>query len=482
MPIYFPGCRILGLDIGSRAIKAVQLATSLKGFAITGFWVREHEASSWEELTGELRALAWEGARGDIICSSYPAHLCLFRTTEIPFADLDKIEATIRFEAEAIMAVPMEGMVVDYFFLGGREGKSEVLLTCCQEGPLNDYLTSLQGAELTPDTVDIDLFALSRLLEEMGEKRTLALLDCGAQKLSVLIVQGGRVRFVRSLPLAGGGGMRRLKGVLDEALLSMRAYEGKSGSEIEGVLLTGGGASTKGLADYLKKKGVKGVEHLAWVKSFSCRLPQGKLIEPLGGVAMGLALRGLKAEKGRVDLSRRVLGWRGAFSQQLLRRGKMLTLAAIIFALGVLANLFVGLWAQEHRYRVIKGEMRRIFKETFTEAGGRVTNELQQAQAMVNEMEQRGVRRSSNQPSGMLDLLREIAQRLPQGAKALEIDIDDRQVVIRGIAPSFAAVDGVKAGFAASPLFGDIKVSNVELGGRGDQGVTFQLVLGIKGR
>jgi hypothetical protein len=62
----------------------------------------------------------------------------------------------------------------------------------------------------------------------------------------------------------------------------------------------------------------------------------------------------------------------------------------------------------------------------------------------------------------------------------VELDIDDKQVSLRGMASSFAVADEVKGAFTASELFHEIKVGNVELARRGEQGVIFQMILVLK--
>ena len=96
-----PGCHIVGLDIGAHSLKAVQLTTSLNDFQITGFMVREHHISTWEDLSQELRSFMHEAQmEADVIVASFPSHRVLFRTTEMPFGQLSKIAATIRLEGE----------------------------------------------------------------------------------------------------------------------------------------------------------------------------------------------------------------------------------------------------------------------------------------------------------------------------------------------------------------------------------------------
>jgi type IV pilus assembly protein PilM len=479
MPVYIPGCRIVGIDIGARAIKAFRLTTSLQGYTITGFAMREHKVGTWAELTEELRSLAQDGqAKGDIYCTSFPSHRVLFRTTEMPFSQLDKIDATIRFEAESIMAVPLDDMIVDFALLEQRPAGSTVLVTCVQEALVTEYIDALQAADITPDTIDIDALALARLMEELKEEKTIALLDIGAEKASIGIFQKARLQFIRSIPMEheARATLKKLKPSLDEVILSMNAYQGTKGGLIEEVWLIGGGSRIKGVAEYLEKGIGRPISSPDWMRRFPCNIPVSEEMNLLGGVALGLALRGLRQEKGRVDLARKVAGPAQILPPALRKRAMQMGLAAVIFLVLMAANFFLGIWSQERRYAIVKGEMKKVFQETFPEARGAV-NELQQAQALVKGMVEHGVRQKSNNGGTPLEIIREIAQRLPQTAKIVELDIEGERVNLKGMVPSFASVDEVKGAFAGSQLFHDIKVGNVELSRRGEQGVIFQMVL-----
>jgi Tfp pilus assembly PilM family ATPase len=482
VPLYFPGCRIVGVDIGSRAIKAVRLTTSLQGFTITGFAQREHQVSTWAELTEELRSLAQDREmQGDIYVTSFPSHRVLFRNTEMPFSQLDKIDATIRFEAESIMAVPLDGMIVDFAVLEQRPEGSTVLVTCVQQDLLQEYVDALQAADIVPDTIDIDSLALARLMEEFKEEKTIALLDCGAEKASVGIYQKGGLRITRSILIENGAkaSLKKIRPALDEVILSIHAYQGTKGGTIDEMWLIGGGSRIKGVADYLEKGIKKAISYPNLLGRFPFGIPVSDDINIVGGVALGLALRGLRQEKGRVDLARKISKHGQILPPALRKRALRMAGAAIVLLLLIAANFFLGISAQERRYSMLKGEMRRVFQETFPGAHG-VVNELQQAQALVKGMGERGVKLKSGNGGTSLDIIREIAQRLPQGTKIVELDIDEKQVSLRGMASSFAAVDEVKGAFTGSQLFHDIKVGNVELARRGEQGVIFHMVLAME--
>ena len=485
MSVYLPGCRIVGMDIGSRSIKVVQLTTTLKGYTITGFWRREHLVSTWDELAAELRALCQEhGVQGDIYCTSFPGHRALFRNTEMPFHQLDKIEATIRFEAESIMAVPLEGMVVDFALIErGSEGTpSTILVTCVPEGLLQDYVHALAAAAICPDTIDIDALALAHLIEELHVERGIVALDVGAEKVSIAIFKKGRLRFIRVLPLEIGekGSWKRLKPIVDEVLLSITAYqEGGHGGTIDEVWLTGGWSTIKELSDYVHERLGIPVRFLEEMKKFPSKIPVTEEMALSGGVALGLALRGLRRDPGRVDLARRLATAVPFLTPALRKQAMRMGLAALILVILIVLHFFVGVGAQQRRYTAIKDEMRQVFHEAFPEAKGE-GNEVQQAGAMIKGMRDRGVKTTAMGEADPLEMIREIVQLLPAETKIVELDIDEERVTLRGMAASFAAVDEIKRSLTGSQLFSEVKAGTIELGRRGEQGVIFTILLAAK--
>jgi hypothetical protein len=400
----------------------------------------------------------------------------------MPFSQLDKIDATIRFEAESIMAVPLDGMIVDFALLEQRPDGSTVLVTCVQEDLLNEYIDALQAADIIPDTIDIDSLALARLMEELKEARTIALLDCGAEKASVGIFQKGGLRFTRSIPLENGAkaSLKKMRPALDELILSMHVYQGAQKGAIDEIWLVGGNARLKGVADYLQK----GIGGTITFPDFMRKIPSSITISDdmnlVGGVALGLALRGLRKEKGRVDLARKTSRSIQTLAPALRKRALHMAAAVIFLVVLIAANFFLGVSAKERRYAVVKRELRRVYQETFPEAKGAVTNELQQAQALVKAMGERGVKIPSDRGNTFLDIMREITQLLPAETKIMELDIDEKQVSLRGIASTFAVTDEVKKALSASELFSEVKTGTAELAQRGQQGVTFQMFLVLK--
>jgi len=482
MGLYVPRCRLVGVDIGSKAIKVLHLTTSLTDFRITAFFVKKRSEGPLERLVDDIRFLKERGAlEGDFLAVSFPSDRALFRTADLPFSQLSKIRATIRYEAEDTMISPLEEMVVDFSLLERRTDGSSVLITCVPRDDLDRYVGAIREGGALPDVVDVDALALASLMEELSGEGGVALIDVGGSKVSLLIFQDGRLHLIRSVPIGGSPakGLEEMRPALDQIVYSLKAYGEAEGGSIDEIWLTGGWSRRAGLYKYLSEETGVRVSHPFLLEGFPSAITLPKEAHLFGAVAMGLALRGTKSEKGRVNLVKGIEPPSRVFPQWLKRRASELGVSLLILLALLGADFYLGVAKKEKQYLMLKEEIRRTFKATFPEVR-RVVNELQQAKEMVRRMEERGIKIRSARESP-LEVLREVALRLPQGTKVLDLDITDEAVTIRGMAPSFAVVDGIKKALSSSASFAAVKVGNIELVRRGGKGVVFKMILTRRG-
>ena len=270
--------------------------------------------------------------------------------------------------------------------------------------------------------------------------------------------------------------MKKIRPVLDEVIFSIKAYQGAGGEKIDALWLIGGRSHIKGLRDYLQKELGVPVQHPDVAGQFPFNFDPAEDVNLLGGVALGLALRGLRRDKGGVNLAQQIPAAAPALPPGLRNRLLYMAAAACFLVILLGANFFLGIWAKERHYTLLKREVQQVFQETFPGIKGE-GKELQLAREQVAQMGERGVKIGSGSENTPLEIIREIAQRLPEGTKIVELDVDEERVSLRGMAPSFALVDEVQGAFATSELFHEVKVGNVQLARRGGQGVVFQMVM-----
>lgn len=294
---------LLGLDIGSRFVKAVELTESRSGLSLTG-WARA-EVTQPEAVPDLLRDLVtragWRGKRvatavsGRNVVVRYISHR---RVGDAELANSLKFEVTkyLPFEPE-LGYLDWErleepgGAIAD---APGAAGQAEmrVLLAAARKDAVDEHVAMLEKIGLRPSIVDVDAFALGNAFElramaspSMAE-RTAAILDVGAMKTSLAILKPfSSYWFTREIYVAGNdftGEIARALGtdaesaeqakrlqvdrveemklalapiiedLCQEVQLSFEHFEQQFDRPVEAIWLSGGGAFTPGLADAIQ--------------------------------------------------------------------------------------------------------------------------------------------------------------------------------------------------------------------------------------
>jgi type IV pilus assembly protein PilM len=202
--------KIIGLDIGSHSIKAVQLRKTFRGFELIGFHEkvipREGETTPPDSVVEALVELFGDRrVGGDVVVTSIPGHQVSARIIKLPFADRKKMDKVIPFEIEGYTPFNIEEMVVSYHIVKVEDGEAQILALLVKKEVLRDHLETLERANISPKIVDLDVLSLysssSLILQDM--EGPFSLVDIGASKSSICIVNDGYVSMIRSLSIGG---------------------------------------------------------------------------------------------------------------------------------------------------------------------------------------------------------------------------------------------------------------------------------------
>jgi type IV pilus assembly protein PilM len=202
--------RVIGLDIGSYSIKAVEILNTLKSYEIVNFYenVVPHldgvpmdavAPSCMEQLFKENNLTA------DRIVTAMPGQFISSRIMSFGFSDARKIATAVFSEIETAVPFDMEEMVWDHQVLGTVGNQSVALAVMTRKAFLRNFLELLQRINIDPKIVDIDSLAFYNLSSYMqGEPgESFGMIDVGHEKTSVCIVRDGVLRMFRSINLGG---------------------------------------------------------------------------------------------------------------------------------------------------------------------------------------------------------------------------------------------------------------------------------------
>jgi type IV pilus assembly protein PilM len=211
----------IGLDIGSRYIKAVELQPDKEGAALRKAGSKPTPADALrsgviadalsvaEAVSSLLETLA-------IDCTSAVAAVSgptvVVRQVQLPAMPEKRLRKSIQWEARNYISFPVEDSVIEFQIVNETAaedvGKMDVILCACPREMVDTRVEALELAGLEPVAVEIEPFATIRSLVEWGggpelDQETLALVGMGAAYTDINIVKNRSFVLSRVIPIAG---------------------------------------------------------------------------------------------------------------------------------------------------------------------------------------------------------------------------------------------------------------------------------------
>ncbi len=238
----------VGLDIGSSALKAVELRASRKGgYELAHLGIEELSPdcivdgviiSKIPVSDGIARIFAQQEIKNDRINTSISGHSVIVKKISLPVQSEEELAESIRWEAEQYIPFDIADVNLDYQVLGENTstGNLDILLVAVKKDKITDYTSVIKMAGKVPVLIDVDAFALQNAYEinyEPTGSDTVALLDVGASTMTINIVSGTDFLFTRDV---GVGGHQYTEFMQKEFNLGhAQAQALKHGEPVEGI-------------------------------------------------------------------------------------------------------------------------------------------------------------------------------------------------------------------------------------------------------
>lgn len=195
--------RILGLDIGHRALKLAVVDKTLRQTSLIAFDEEVLPPGAEEETTrAALQKLLQRNLRPDDVLSvALPASACLHRTLAFPFRDDKAIAEAVGFELENHIPTPLSELVVDFVRIGEKDGQTEVLAVAAPRKQVEERLALLKNAGMDARRLGLTTLAYGSLVKALPSTSTglTLLVDVGERGSDVVVLRDGHTQFVRSL-------------------------------------------------------------------------------------------------------------------------------------------------------------------------------------------------------------------------------------------------------------------------------------------
>ena len=338
---------LVGLDIGSRSLKAAEISESKRGRELKGFGITEISHGAIEEGTINDPESVAESIRQLFkaynikehnVAISIGGYSVIVKKISVQTMDEEQLQETIHFEAEQYIPFDISDVNLDFQILGDNEtnpNQMNVFLVAAKKEMVNDYVNLANLAGLNPCIVDVEAFALQNTFEANYDTAgdNVALIDIGASKTSLNILKGNNSVFMRDVSLGcmqinqkiislidcsydeaeqlkSGGGSDRLsdedlKGIVSSVVADWcteirRAldffYSTYPDDQIKRIILSGGGAN---IAEFRQLLAVEASAEVETINPFrniyvdDARFDPDfiKQIGPQAAITAGLAIR-----------------------------------------------------------------------------------------------------------------------------------------------------------------------------------------------
>ncbi len=207
----------IGLDIGSSAIKLVQLKVGRRDLTLQNFGIEpvppqtivDGAVMNHPALVDAIRNLARRiRLKGKQAALAVSGNSVILKRLSIPAMEGAALAEQMEWEVGQNIPFPREEVVFDHNVLVGQtpQGQMEVLLVAAKRDIIAQYTAAVRDAGLTPVVVDAAALALQNAVEggigfQSGE--TIAIINVGATFSTLSIVSDGKPSFNRDL---GAGG------------------------------------------------------------------------------------------------------------------------------------------------------------------------------------------------------------------------------------------------------------------------------------
>ena len=297
---------VVGLDLGSHVVKAVEITMEGSEPVLTAF--ARAEVSPGSDRSAAIAQVFEQGAfKSRNVVTSVAGQSVVVRYISMVEMSESELAQAIRFESDKYLPFDADEVAIDCQRLNrppqateGSEEQMSVVLAACRNTVVEEKVEEVTRQGLTPVAVDVDVFALANAWElcdtasqvtgdeeeEEHEERTIALVDIGSSRTSINVVCDGETCFSREIGI-GGSDMTQaiarrmgleileaetikhqpegreaevsraispvLEDLVSEISLSLDFVENRESLRVEEVLLSGGGVLAPGVVAFIEQ-------------------------------------------------------------------------------------------------------------------------------------------------------------------------------------------------------------------------------------
>ncbi|MGE5245055.1 MAG: type IV pilus assembly protein PilM [Betaproteobacteria bacterium] len=210
----------MGLDIGSSAVKAVELKASGKTYRVVAFASEPVPPDSIVDgaiIDGTAvaetirRLFEHQSFKTKDVAASLSGNAVIVKKISLPVMTEAELGESIYWEAEQYIPFDIQDVNLDYQILNpgtgaDANGTMDVLLVAAKKEKIADYTGVIAQAGRVPVIVDVDAFALQNAYEMnygLDPHAVVVLLNAGASAININVLNGDQSVFTRDISTGG---------------------------------------------------------------------------------------------------------------------------------------------------------------------------------------------------------------------------------------------------------------------------------------
>ena len=206
---------VVGLDIGTSAVKVVELRPKGSAYELGGFGIAHVPAGAIQG--GEVKqpdavqqairqALVQGGVQATEAVIGVSGGSVIAKRVNLPKMSESELGESIRWEAEQHIPFDIDDVNIDFQILRQDGPQLEVMLVAVKKGKVQSYADVVEACGLNVVVVDVDVFALETQYQhnEPGQgNEVVALVNIGHETTNTNILQGGMNVYARDIFVGG---------------------------------------------------------------------------------------------------------------------------------------------------------------------------------------------------------------------------------------------------------------------------------------
>lgn len=201
-----------GLDIGTNAIRVVQLAKAGDSWSLVHYGyapvdpkLTASDAADAKARLGEviMTAVGQAGIRTKNVAIGIPSSKTFTTVVDLPQMPPNELKSTLKYQVDQYIPMSIDEAKVDWVALGQSlhdPKKQEVLIASTANSYAEERLDFIESLGFNVVAAEPDQIALVRSLLPVGVQDARLIIDMGEQSTDIAITYGDAPRLIRTIP------------------------------------------------------------------------------------------------------------------------------------------------------------------------------------------------------------------------------------------------------------------------------------------